>query len=232
MNKLPIVALSISALVLLCLCVNQNQRKAELHRSIASLQQEIKELSPDSSGSEMHTLKRNQKSLYQKNTDKYQEIQDDFNKTRINWDSYQEVTIQELAKIDPEAYRHLIHDLQHRIKTKSEQRDELLNLMVSLKPNELLTEEDIELFQDKIDESIQKLDADLSFQPRPQSRFAFETPEESTLYYQRLRNIIERYCAYETGLNDNDLIQDMNDYYGMVQPPHFMKVIPYQHRKQ
>ena len=124
-----------------------------------------------------------------------------------------------------------MYNLSSIIKQWEKDRNELLNLMVSLKPNELLAEEDIEFFQDKIDENIQMLDADLAFQPHPKSKFVFESPEDSALFNQRLNGIIERYCATESGLDDIDLIQEMNHYLEMVQQPYFHCVLPILHRE-
>ncbi len=232
-SNILIIALSISALALLWLCVNKNQRQAELQRSIASLQQEIKDLSPDSSASEKkgQTLTRPQKTLEQKNNATYKEIQDRNQSDLVSLESRQEITIQDLAEKDPEAYRNFMYCLSSTIKQWEKDRNELLNLMVSLKPNELLAEEDIEFFQDKIDENIQMLDADLAFQPHPKSKFVFESPGDSALFNQRLNGIIERYCATESGLDDIDLIQEMNHYLEMVQQPFFHCVLPILHRE-
>ena len=98
--------------------------------------------------------------------------------------------------------------------------------MVSLKPNDLLSEEDIEFFQDKLDEEIRMIDAQLAFQEPPESKYVHEKVEDAMSFWQRMDNILDRYCSVEAGISDPDLIRYMNDYQLMTQPPHFFKIIP------
>ena len=171
--KSLVIILSISALVLLCLCVRQNRKQTALQLKIAELQKDVKGTSPQDTAPDKneHMLSRPQKSLARKNDADFKEIRSkESQKTLLP----NEISIQELAEKEPSTYQALVRILHNNIKELSKQRDKLLNLMVSLKPNDLLSEEDIELMQDKLDEQIRTIDANLAFQEPPKSKYIFD----------------------------------------------------------